>query len=191
MFLAVSAVVANCESISQMDQASMEKRVEMLFVHHTPSSSSEELTQGHGRIESRTCDAIDQPQLVDSITGWYQLHSIVRVRSTRQAVANGEPTEEVRFYISSAKADPERFNTWVRQHWGIEDQVHCMLDVIFDEDGSRIRRGHADQNMVTIRKTALNICRLLSEPKRSRDRQPIAAALSESYLDSLLGPKTR
>ena len=173
------------------NQASLEKEVEMLFVHHAPSSTSEELTKGHGRIESRTCDVIDQPQLVNRITGWNQLHTLVRVRSTRQAAANAEPTEEVRFYISSARADAQRFNTWVRQHWGIENQVHWMLDVIFDEDGSRIRKGHADQNMATIRKTALNICRLLPDPKRTLNRQRMAAALSESYLERLLGFKTR
>jgi predicted transposase YbfD/YdcC len=146
---------------------------------------------GHGRIEKRTCDVIDQPILLRTLSGWDGLRSLVRVCSWRQATASAQHTEEVRFYISSAKADAERFNSWVRQHWGIENQVHWMLDVIFDEDGSRIRKGYADQNMATIRKTALNICRLLPDPKRSLTRQRMAAALSEVYLDQLLGFKTR
>jgi len=173
------------------NQPSLEKEVEMLFVHHAPASTNEEITKGHGRIEKRTCDVIDQPTLLRTLSGWDGLRSLVRVCSWRQATASAQPTEEVRFYISSAKADAERFNSWVRQHWGIENQVHWMLDVIFDEDGSRIRKGYADQNMATIRKTALNICRLLPDPKRSLTRQRMAAALSEAYLDQLLGFKTR
>lgn len=148
------------------NQGSLEKQVEMLFVHHAPSSTSEEITKGHGRIERRTCAVIDQPRLIKTITGWENLRSLVRVCSSRQATSEAEPTEEVRFYISSAhpQEGAERFNSWVRQHWGIENQVHWLLDVIFDEDGSRIRKGHADQNMATVRKTALNICRLSPDP---------------------------
>ena len=169
------------------NQPGLEQQVEMLFVHHAPSSTSEQLNKGHGRIETRTCDVIDAPHLIKGITGWEDLRSLVRVRSTRQRVLGGEPTEEIRFYLSSAKADAQQFNTWIREHWGIENKVHWMLDVIFDEDGSRIRKGHADQNMAIIRRTALNICRLQPDPKRSLARKRKAAAWSDEHLDRLLG----
>jgi predicted transposase YbfD/YdcC len=169
------------------NQATLEEQVEMLFVHHAPNSSSQQANKGHGRVETRTCDVIDNPALLKNIAGWPDLRSIIRVCSTRQRALGGAPTEEIRFYVSSAQADAQRFNSWVREHWGIENQVHWMLDVIFDEDGSRIRKGHADENMAIIRRPALNICRLLPDKKKSLARKRKAAAWSDEHLNLLLG----
>ena len=69
--------------------------------------------------------------------------------------------------------------------------MHWMLDVIFDEDGSRIRKGHADQNMAIIRRTALNICRLHQDPKKGVSRKRKTAARNDAYLDMLLGVMRR
>ena len=159
--------------------------------YNTPASTAQQWDKGHGRIESRTCDVIDQPALLKGLTHWKGLKSLVRIRSTRQAASGGEATEEIRFYISSAKAGAQQFNAWVREHWGVENKVHWMLDVIFDEDGSRIRKGHADRNMALIRRTALNICHLHAADKKSAARKRKSAARSNAYLDSLLGFKTR
>ena len=168
------------------------QQVEMLFVHQAASSSHEGIDKGHGRIEVRQCDVIDDPALLARIEGWPKLRSIVRIRSLRQELSSGkEPSEEIRFYISSAGGSAEQFNTWVRQHWGVENKLHWVLDVNFREDEDRIRRGHADQNMAVVRHTALNICRLYNDPKKSLSRKRLAAAWSENYLNRLLGFKTR
>lgn len=169
------------------NQSGLLEEVELLFVHAKPSSTLDHLDKGHGRIEERRCDVIDNPALLKPFIQWKDLRSVVRLWSRRQNAAGGEPTEEIRFYISSAKADAERFGTWIRQHWGVENQVHWMLDVIFDEDGSRIRKGHADQNMALVRRTALNICRSYLDPKKSISRKRMTAARKNDYLDSLLG----
>ncbi len=173
------------------NQSGLLEEAEMLLIHNTPDSTAEQLDKGHGRIESRICDVIDKPALLEGLTQWKGVQSLVRIRSTRQAASGGEPTEEIRFYISSAKADAPRSNSWVREHWGVENKVHWMLDVIFDEDGSRIRKGHADSNMALIRRTALNICHLYTADKKSAARRRKSAARSNAYLDSLLGFKTR
>ena len=173
------------------NQGGVLEKVEMLFVHNTPTSTAEQINKGHGRIETRHCDVIDNPALLKGITGWKDLRSLVRVRSTRQSASGGGVTEEIRFYLSSATAHAQRFNSWVREHWGIENQMHWTLDVIFDEDGSRIRKGHADQNMAIVRRTALNICKLHNDPKKSVNRKRKAAAWTDHYLDLLLGFKTR
>lgn len=169
------------------NQSGLMEEVEMLFVHNKPNSTHEDLDKGHGRIEERQCDVIDDPVRLKSITQWKDLRSVIRLYSKRQKSTGGEPTEEIRFYISSAKADAQRFGTWIRQHWGVENQVHWVLDVIFDEDGSRIRKGHADQNMAIVRRTALNICRLHNDPKKSISRKRMTAARKNDYLDKLLG----
>ena len=173
------------------NQSGLLEEVEMLFVHNKPGSTHHSLDKGHGRIEERRCDVIHNEALPKAFTSWKNLHTVVRLWSKRQNAAGGEPTEEIRFYISSAKADAEHFGTWIRQHWGIENQVHWMLDVIFDEDGSRIRKGHADQNMAIVRRTALNICRLHHDPKKSISRKRMTAARKNDYLDILLGFKRR
>jgi len=174
------------------NQSGAEHHVEMLFVHRKPDSSDEQITKDHGRIEIRHCDVIDNPQAIARIPGWPSLRSIVRVRSQRQVLSGGgEPSEEIRFYLSSAKANARQFATWVRQHWEVENKVHWVLDVIFREDDDRIRSGHADQNMAVVRHTALNICRLFHDPRKSLSRKRKAAAWSEDYLDALLGFETR
>lgn len=174
------------------NQSGTEQQVEMLFVHRGINSSHEEIGKGHGRIEARQCDVIDDPALVARIDGWPGLRSIVRIRSSRQELSAGkEPSEEIRFYISSAQGSAEQFNTWVRQHWEVENKLHWVLDVNFREDEDRIRKGHADENMAIVRHTALNICRLYQDPKKSLSRKRLAAAWSEAYLDRLLGFKTR
>ena len=173
------------------NQGNLLEEVELLFVHTKPSSTHQQLDKGHGRIEERQCDVIGNPALLKPFSAWKDLRSVVRVRSTRQPSSGGEMTEEIRFYISSAKADANRFGTWIRQHWGVENNVHWMLDVIFDEDGSRIRKGHADQNMAMVRRTALNLCRMHHDPKKSLSRKRMTAARRNDYLDLLLGIKRR
>lgn len=173
------------------NQGGLLQEVEMLFVHNRPSSTHQQLDKGHGRIEQRQCDVIDDPALLRPFSTWKDLRSVVRICSKRQPSTGGEETEEIRFYISSAKADAERFGTWIRQHWGVENQVHWMLDVIFDEDGSRIRKGHADRNMALVRRTALNLCRMHRDPKRSISRKRMTAARRNDYLEALLGIKRR
>ena len=169
------------------NQSGLLEEVEMLFVHSKASSTHQDLDKGHGRIEERRCDVINDPVRLNSLAQWKDLRSVIRLCSRRQRTADSEPTEEIRFYISSAKADAQSFGTWIRQHWGVENQVHWILDVIFDEDGSRIRKGHADQNMAIVRRTALNICRLHNDPKKSISRKRMTAARKNDYLDKLLG----
>jgi predicted transposase YbfD/YdcC len=174
------------------NQAGLEQQVELPFVHRKPDPSHEDITKGHGRIEMRHCDVIDNAKALASIEGWPALRSIVSIRSQRQKLSSGsEPSEEIRFYLSSAKADAQRFTTWVRPHWEVENKVHWLLDVNFREDEDRSRKGHADQNMALVRRTVLNICRIFHDPRKSLSRKRKAAAWSEDDLDALLGFETR
>jgi predicted transposase YbfD/YdcC len=74
----------------------------------------------------------------------------------------------------------------VRAHWGIENQVHWVLDVVFHDDASRIRSGNAPQSMAVIRHMALNLLR--QEPsKGSLKARRFRAALDDAYLARVLG----
>ena len=77
-------------------------------------------------------------------------------RATR--TVNNETSVEDRYFITSATHNDAKIITQsVRAHWGIENSLHWILDVAFNEDQSRIREGYAAENMATIRKIALNI----------------------------------
>ena len=69
---------------------------------------------------------------------------------------------------------PERFNTVVRSHWGIENQLHWVLDVIMDEDQARNRKDHGPQNLALLRKLALNLAKL--EPSKGSMRGKLKRA---------------
>lgn len=59
-----------------------------------------------------------------------------------------------------ADAPPAVLAAWVQGHWRIENALHWVRDVTYDEDRSQIRTGHAAHVMATLRNTAIGILRL-------------------------------
>jgi predicted transposase YbfD/YdcC len=78
----------------------------------------------------------------------------------------GEIRRETRYYLSSLPLGVETFAKAVRSHWGVENQCHWVLDVIYREDESRARTGHNAENLCTTRALALNLTRLETTNKR-------------------------
>ena len=72
---------------------------------------------------------------------------LVRIQAERYHKATGASEREVRYYITSLKPDAARLNAAIRQHWGIENKLHWVLDVGFGEDLSRKRAGRAAQKL--------------------------------------------
>ncbi len=70
---------------------------------------------------------------------------------------NGQQSVETRYYISSLASNATKVAEAVRTHWSIENSLHWVLDVSFDEDACRIRSYHAPQNMTLLRQIALNL----------------------------------
>jgi predicted transposase YbfD/YdcC len=103
---------------------------------------------------------------------------------------NGLESTEKRYYISSLPADPKLFAYAARAHWGIENSLHYILDVVFKEDRIKIRSGNSPENVNTIRKIALTLAKHDTTPKRStRKKLKAPCALmgwSSDYLKSLL-----
>jgi predicted transposase YbfD/YdcC len=139
----------------------------------------------HGRIEHRYC-------AVSSNVGWLLLNhpewktiqSIGMVESMRDI--NGKVTTERRYFVSSMSASAEWFAETVRDHWGIENSLHYILDVALKEDACRIRKGNSPENMSFIRKIALTIARSDKETKSSVTGRIKQMAWSEEYLEKLL-----
>ncbi len=117
--------------------------------------------KGHGRLETRTCELVtldtDDALWGDLQQEWAGLRSFARITCTRQM---GEKvSEEVRYFISSLPGSASKVLSSVRQHWGIENRLHYVLDVSMDEDACRIRKDHAAQNLAVLRHIALNLMR--------------------------------
>jgi len=112
---------------------------------------------------------------------WPQLASIVAVTALREC--KGKTTEETRYFISSMDAtDPKRLGQIVRAHWGIENNLHGVLDHAFREDDQRMRKGHSDANMAVVRHIALNLVKIEKTAKVGVKNKRLKAGWDEDYL---------
>lgn len=117
----------------------------------------------HGRHEKRTCHACHIPEkwLNDD---WHRIAQIVRITRTRTNTRTGVSTTEQNYAITSdANADAQKLLSATRQHWGIENKNHYVLDVTFKEDHCRIRSKSGAENFATVRRIALNILNINKE----------------------------
>jgi predicted transposase YbfD/YdcC len=123
--------------------------------------------KGHGRLETRECIVCNDVQwLRDMHSNWQTVNSIIQINSTRKFKDETKTTTETRFYVSSLKnTTPQAALLAIRQHWGIENSLHWILDMSFNEDYSRIRKENAPQVMAIIRHIALNLLQRY-KPKR-------------------------
>lgn len=103
----------------------------------------------------------------------------------------GERSTEKRYYISSLAPQPEAALHAVRQHWGIENKLHWVLDVSFGDDQSRIRKGNAPMNMAMIKKTVLNALRLMKKerPRMSLKLMRKMAGRNPDFMDAVMGAR--
>ena len=111
------------------------------------------------------------------------------VKTTTQTEWRGKVTSETRYFISSAMLTPQRAAEAIRCHWGIES-MHWVLDLIFKEDQSRLRRGHGAQNMALVRRLAFNLVRA-GRGKRSIKTARKVAGWDPSFLAQLITPQIR
>lgn len=145
----------------------------------------QETEAGHHRIESRTIWQIPAAQVFskDQLKQWAGLQSLVVVHSQRRLW--NKDTSETRYFLSSLNTDASTFARYIRAHWGIENQLHWCLDVVFNEDASRIRKDHAPRNMSVLRRLALNLLR--QEPsKGSLAMKRYRAGLDDQFMLQIL-----
>ena len=144
------------------------------------------VNKDHGRIETRECWTISDPQILRYLRGfenWDSLTTVSRIRSQRQI---GEETScEDRYHIASTSG-AKRILAAVRSHWGIENELHWTLDLAFDEDHSRLRKDHGPENFALLRHIALNLLKQENTCKRSIKGKRLLAAWKEDYLLKVL-----
>lgn len=153
----------------------------------TADTVAEEIDCGHGRVERRRCAVLGDLTLLDKPGDWKGLRSLVRIEAQRFHKATGKTEQETRYYISSLAPNAARLNQLVRQHWGIENKLHWVLDVAFGEDLSRKRAGNAAQNFSLLNRIALNLLKQETTLKRGIKGKRLKAAWNPAYLLKLLG----
>ena len=115
------------------------------------------LTTGRGRRIRRTIK-------VAAVPDWIEFEGAAQVAQLRRTVTiDGKQTIEVVYLITSAGnhlAPPTVLASWIREHWHIENKLHWVRDVTYQEDKSLVRTGNAPRVMATLRSTAISLLRL-------------------------------
>ena len=115
---------------------------------------AETVEKDHGRIETRRAVALAATALFGGIRGlaaWAGVQSVAMVEARREPAGGGAASVERRYFLSSLPPDAARLLQVARGHWAIENNLHWMLDVHFDEDRCRVRKDHAPLNLATVR----------------------------------------
>lgn len=140
---------------------------------------------GHHRLEKRKFWQVPVEQVFSDkrIKQWVGLRTLIVEESSRSLW--NKHTSSRRFFFSSKEPEFKHFSTAIRSHWGIENQLHWCLDVIFREDDSRIRKDNAPRNMTILRRLALNLLRQ-DTAKGSLKMKRYRAGLDNNFLLQLL-----
>lgn len=150
--------------------------------------------KGHGRIEERSVTVSRETDWLGGdrrFPGELRLPgatTIIKVRSRTEL--NDRCRTDARYYISSATLTAQAAAEAVRGHWGIENRLHWVLDVVFGDDQARLRTGHGAKNMAVVRHFAINLVRAVSDKKSIKLRRK-AAGWDVRYLASILGVHAR
>lgn len=147
------------------------------------ASRSQSSEINRGREEIRTAYISKDVAAIPSSAEWPSISTFGLVISNR--TVKGKNSEERRYFISSADLSAKKLIETTRAHWGIENKLHWILDVVFKEDGNPIVKDHGQQNLATLRKFAINM--LKAEPtKLSVKRKIFKASLDSGYMAKVL-----
>lgn len=143
----------------------------------------EEINKDHGRIEIRKYWTISDLHWLYDRNLWTGLKSVGMVQSTR--IIQDKETTETRFFLISFESDAKRFGRAVRSHWEVES-LHWCLDVGFNEDDCRVRKGNAAENFSVIRRIALNLLKKETTRKVGISAKRKKCGWAERYLLKVL-----
>ena len=137
----------------------------------------------HGRIETRNVTVVHDVAWLQERHQWPGLRGLVIVEAMREIGPKTEP--ETRFYLTSSQLRADKLGPMVRDHWGVENGLHWVMDMTFRDDECRIRTENAPENVVTLKHIALNLARR----KKGKDSVRLAlktAAWDDDFLTKLI-----
>jgi predicted transposase YbfD/YdcC len=142
--------------------------------------------ESHGRLVRRRVFACTDLAPFATLEDWPGLAAAVAVETIRGIPGRGKVKAEIRHYLSSARLPPERLAAAIRNHWGVENGLHWVLDVVFREDASRVRERNAARNLALLRKIALNLARADSTLKASLKGKRKYAGWDDAFMATLI-----
>jgi len=134
--------------IQRLDEAALAQE-------YTGASHCSTEERSHGRQELRACWVLTDLEQLQERVGWPGLQSVIVI--VRDRTVGEQNSCEKHYYLSSRKMAAKKFLEAVWGHWGIENSLHWVLDVVFDEDGTRVRTDHGPDNFGLIRRMAISM----------------------------------
>ena len=137
-----------------------------------------------GRQEVRECHVIAHPEGLRDAGLWAGLAAICMVLSHR--VVAGVESIECRFYIGSFVGTAQEYLSAIRGHWGIENSLHWVLDVVFREDDSRHHAGNSGENLALLRRLAISLLEREKSSDDSLKTKRLRCGWDDGYLAKVL-----
>ena len=137
------------------NQPKLHQQIQEVAATKPPASRDVSRERTRNRVTQRTVSVFHQN--IDVSPDWPGLKSLIKVE--RIGTRAGKKYHEVVCYISSLMATAAEFAAGIRGHWGIENRLHWVKDVLFEEDTSRLLAGNAPANFSVMRATAINLIR--------------------------------
>lgn len=179
------------------NQGNLEEQVMLFFEGEMKNQRFEQtlrcfttIEKDHGRIERRTFYLADEQSMeedfswLDPKKQWRGLRGVGRVESER--TIQNKTTKEVRHFLCSISGNVEEFARHTRQHWGIENSQHWVLDVALREDECRVRVGHGAENFALLRKIAINMLKGEKTAKVGVEGKRLRCGWDNRYLEQVL-----
>lgn len=146
----------------------------------------EETVGGHGRIDTRKVWVTNEVHHLKNFQLFAGMASVALVENTSRKIG-GKTTVEKHYFISDLEnPTAKEMAGYVRGHWGIENGLHWRLDMCFDEDSSRVRKGHAAENFSRVRRVAFNLLQADQDDKSSMKVKRKRAGWNDEYLSKLI-----
>ena len=117
---------------------------------------------------------------------WKKIYTIAKIEATRIIKSTGKVEKSERLYITSLAPDAKIIEAAVRSHWGVENELHWILDVSFGEDKSQKKNANAVENFSIINRIAVNLVKHEKTKKRSVKGKRLDAGWDNDYLLKIL-----